>query len=168
MKKKRIFNKELGGGVILDQGCYTTSMSLLIASLIKDLDTSKFRVEGIKTDYLESNIDVDSCAKINFDNKFFSNISTSFTKNIGKSTTIVGEYGKIKLENSWNPEINILKISGKVNKDIELENLKNIYTLEIEKISEDIIANKKEASFPGTNKRDILLNTKIINYWINA
>ena len=29
-KNKRIFNKKLGGGVILDHGCYTTSMLSLI------------------------------------------------------------------------------------------------------------------------------------------
>ena len=29
----RLFNKELGGGCILDLGCYPTSFSLLIASM---------------------------------------------------------------------------------------------------------------------------------------
>ena len=167
-EKKRIFNKELGGGVILDQGCYTTSMSILVASLVKNLDITKFKIENIKTDYLNSNIDINSSAKINFDNKFFSDISTSFTKDIGNTTIIIGKDGKIILENSWSSEKNRLKVSGKVNKEINFENLENIYTLEIKNISKDIIANKTEASFPGTSKKDILLNAKIIDNWINA
>ena len=44
---------------------------------------------------------------------------------------------------------------------------KNIYSLEIENISKDIIDGKTEASFPGMNKKEILLNTKIINSWMN-
>tara|TARA_B100000900_G_scaffold413496_1_gene437637 strand:+ start:449 stop:1483 length:1035 start_codon:yes stop_codon:yes gene_type:complete len=167
-KNKRIFNKKLGGGVILDQGCYTTSMSILIASLIENLDLSIFKIEDIKNDYLQSNIDVNCSAKINFDNKFISNIATSFTKNIGRYTEIIGENGKIILENSWSAELNKIKVLGKINKEIEIKNLKNIYTLEIENISDDIISGKTEASFPGINKKEILINTKLINNWSNG
>ncbi len=166
-KNKRIFNKKLGGGVIFDHGCYTTSMSLLIATLIKNLDITKFKFEDIKTEYLESNIDVSSYAKINFDNKFLSNISVSFTKDIGNNTLIIGNEGEIFLENSWNSFSNVMKVSGKVNIEKKFENIKNTYTLEIENISKDIIEKKKESSFPGINKKDIFLNTKLISQWID-
>ena len=68
----------MGGGVILDQGCYTTSMSLLVASLINNLDITNFKLKEIQTDYLDSEIDVHSYAKIDFDNKFISDITVSF------------------------------------------------------------------------------------------
>ena len=165
---KRIFNKNLGGGVILDQGCYTTSMSLLIASLIENLDTTNFKLTDIKTEYMHSDIDVYSTAKINFDNKFISNVTASFKNDIGKKTVIFGEIGKIILENNWNPKETKIEFCGKVNKIIKFENSKNIYSLEIEYISKDIINGKNEASVHGINKKDILLNTKIINYWVNG
>ena len=38
-EKNRIFNKNLGGGAILDLGCYTTSFSSLIASLKSEFKT---------------------------------------------------------------------------------------------------------------------------------
>ena len=166
-KNKRIFNKKIGGGVILDQGCYTTSMSLLIASLINNLDLTNSKIEDVKTDFLETNIDVSSKAKINFDDKFKSYISVSFTENLGNRTSIVGDNGKIVLENSWNSKESILEIFGKVNKKKVFNNLKNNYTLEIENVSKDIIEGKKEASFPGVNKKEIFYNTKLINSWIN-
>ena len=165
---KRIFNKDLGGGVILDLGCYTTSMSLMIASLKESIEVSNFKVEDIKTEYLTKDIDVDSSAKIVFDNKFYSSIKTSFTKEIGNKTTIIGNQGQIVIENSWNPKRSILKILGKENKSKEFKEIKNIYTLEIDNISKDIIESKTQASFPGISKKNILLNSKIITDWINA
>ncbi len=166
-KKKRIFNKKLGGGVILDIGCYTTSLSLMIASLIKNIDTSNFKLSDIKTKYLEKDIDVHSSAKINFDERFSSNITASFVEEVGTNTIIYCENNNILIENSWITEKSKIKIQGRINKEIKFESSKNTYSLEIENISKDIINKKTEASFPGTSKKDILLNTKIIDNWIN-
>jgi len=166
-KKKRIFNKNLGGGVILDQGCYTTSMSLLVASLIDNIDITNFKLTDIQTDYLYSEIDIHSFAKINFDNRFTSDVTVSFRDNIEKKTVILGENGKIILDNSWNFEKPKIEVIGKINKIFDFKDKKNVYSLEIENISKNIIDNKTEASFPAINKKEILLNTKLINNWIN-
>ena len=55
-------------------------------------------------------------------------------------------------------------VEGSFN-EFEFKNLKNVYSLEIENISNDVINNKTEASFPGTNKKNIILNTKLIDRW---
>ncbi len=166
-KNKRIFNKKLDGGVILDLGCYTSSVSLMIASTVENINVSNFTIKDIKTEYLDGNIDVHSTANINFDNKFISSVRTSFIEEIGNDLIIRCENGSIKIENTWNPLIGNIKIFGKEERELKFQETKNIYSLEIHKISEDIINNKKEASFPGTSKEDILLNTKIINNWLN-
>lgn len=165
-EKNRLFNKKLGGGVIFDLGCYTSSISLLIASLIENLDISKFKIEDIKVEYLDNNIDVSSFAKINFDNKFYSYVSSSFTKDISGLTSIIGKDGMITLEDSWKSEKSILKLSGKFTEKKVYSSLKNIYTLEIENISKDILENKTESTFPGPNRKHIFLNNKLINNWI--
>ena len=165
---KRIFNKYLGGGVIFDLGCYTTSMSLLIASLKKKIKINNYKFRNIKTEYLNLNIDVHSCAEINFDDVFSSKLTISFAKEVGKKTKIQGDQGQIILENNWDSEITQLSILGKVNKVKNFRNTKNLYSLEIEKISKDIIENKVEATFPGIDKKNIFLNTKIINDWLNG
>lgn len=165
-KNNRLFNKKLGGGVIFDLGCYTSSISLLIASLIKNLDISKFKIEDIKTEYLDNNIDVSSFAKINFDNKFYSHVSSSFAKDISGLTSIIGKDGMITLEDSWKSKRSILKLSGKFAEEKVYSSLKNIYTLEIENISKDILENKIESTFPGPNRKHIFLNNKLINNWI--
>ena len=43
-KYDRLFNKELGGGAILDIGCYPVSFSILVASLISKIDFNKIEV----------------------------------------------------------------------------------------------------------------------------
>jgi 23S rRNA U2552 (ribose-2'-O)-methylase RlmE/FtsJ len=50
-KKSRLFNKELGGGAILDLGCYPVSLSNLIASLISNLNYEKIKVINKKKRY---------------------------------------------------------------------------------------------------------------------
>jgi predicted dehydrogenase len=167
-RNNRIFNKQLDGGVILDIGCYTTSMSLLIASLIENIDVKNFKISDIKTKYLETNIDVHSSAKINFDNKFTSYVTASFIEKLGNETLIICEHGEILIENSWVSKKSKVKIKGKINKEYRFDLLKDVYSLQIEKISKDILDNKTEASFPGTNKNDIFLNTKLLEKWING
>ena len=43
-KNSRQFNNQLGGGCILDLGCYPTSLTLLICSLVKNIDCNKFKI----------------------------------------------------------------------------------------------------------------------------
>ena len=139
----------------------------MIASIVENINVSNFTIKDIKTEYLDGNIDVHSTANINFDNKFISSVRTSFIEEIGNDLIIRCENGSIKIENTWNPLIGNIKIFGKKERELKFQDTKNIYSSEIHKISEDIINNKKEASFPGTTKVDILLNTKIINNWLN-
>ena len=59
-KKKRIFNKELGGGVIFDLGSHTLSMALLIAGLVKNIDLENFKFQNLNKTYELEDIDVHS------------------------------------------------------------------------------------------------------------
>ena len=52
-------------------------------------------------------------------------------------------------------------------KIFKIKNDKNIYSREIDEISNDILNKKKEASFPGSNKKDILISSKILDKWVN-
>ena len=165
-KKKRIFSKSLGGGAILDHGSYTVSMSLLIASLIDGVDIENFILSENKKKKIE-NIDVDSSVKLIFDKKFQAEITASFSKDIGNSTRIEGKDGKILITNTWNSDEGEIILINEEKKIFKIKNEKNIYCREIDEISNDILNNKKEASFPGTNKKEILIGSKILDRWIN-
>ena len=156
----------LGGGTILDHGSYTVSMSLLIASLIDGVDIENFILSENKKEKIE-NIDVDSSVKLIFDKKFQAEITASFSRDIGNSTRIEGKDGKILIPNTWNSDEGEIILINEEKKIFKIKNEKNIYCREIDEISNDILNNKKEASFPGTNKREILIGSKILDKWIN-
>ncbi len=165
-KKKRIFSKLLGGGAILDHGSYTVSMSLLIASLINGVDIENFDLSENKKKKIED-IDVESSVKLIIDKKFEAEITASFLRDIGYSTSINGKNGKILITNTWNSDEGEIILINEEKKIFKIKNEKNIYSREIDEISNDILNNKKEASFPGTNKKDILVGSKILDRWIN-
>jgi len=165
---KRIFNKSLGGGAILDHGSYTVSMSLLIASLIEGINIENFRLSiDNKKDMIED-IDVESSIELIFDNKFKSNITASFLNDIGNHTIINGENGKIIISNTWNSDTGEIYLENKKKKLFQVENKKSLYSLEIERISNDILNNKIEASYPGTKKNEILISSQILDKWLNG
>ena len=165
---KRIFNKSLGGGAILDHGSYTVSMSLLIASLIDGMNIKNYRLINDDKKKMIEDIDIESSIELIFDNKFKSKITVSFLNNVGNHTIINGENGKIIISNTWCPGSGEIQLINNKKKSFKIENKKNLYSLEIEKISDDILNNNIEASYPGTNKNEILISTQILNEWLNG
>ena len=58
--ENRIFNKKLGGGAILDLGCYPVSFSTLIASQLSKINYDKVKVLNIKREIGSTDVDLDS------------------------------------------------------------------------------------------------------------
>jgi len=164
----RLFNKRLGGGCILDLGCYTTSFSLLIASLVKNINYKNFKLKNVKKKIGSTGVEIDAEGELIFEGGFISKIKASFEKNIGNKTVINGDKGSIIIEDTWfgNGEIQKI-IYGKKNK-IKNDINKNIYSYQIEAISKCLIENKNEIFFPGFKIEDTLQNTKILENWLNA
>ncbi len=101
----RIFNKKLGGGAILDVGCYPTSLSLLIARIIKkDIDLNQFKLSNIKGNICETGVDDIAHADLTFDNKIVMKLNTSIRKHMINNCIIKGAKGKIVISSPWNPE----------------------------------------------------------------
>ncbi len=172
LKKKpnrnyRLYNKELGGGAILDIGCYPVSLSILIASLISKFDFIKTKVLNKKKEIGATGVDMNSFAELNFENNFKSTIGASLTQNLGKKTKIIGTKGELVLEDSWSPiNLSSIQINGKNKKTIKIECHKNIYSYEIDILSQCILENKKEPEFPGMTINETLENMRILDKWL--
>ena len=165
-KNNRLFNKELGGGVILDLGCYPVSLSLLISSLISNFN-NQIKIENKKKEFLENGVDIDAYADIIFGNNFISYIGASFKKNLGKKTEIVGERGKIIIEDTWHGNPAKIQVIGEKNYNFDIEAKENIFSHEIESISNSIFENKSEPKYPGMSILDTFENIKILDKWLN-
>ena len=166
-KDSRLYNKDLGGGAILDLGCYPVSISQLIASLIPDIDCNNIKVLNKKKEIGSTGVDLDSYAELQFDNKFKSKIRASFTKNLGKETRIIGEKGELLIESTWHGDPSIIKIKGEKSYEINVKCNENIFSYEIRNISKSVLENKKESIYPGMSLVETLLNMKILDEWLN-
>ena len=166
-KESRIYNKELGGGAILDLGCYPTSFSLLISSLVPDINYHQVEVLNIKKEIGPTGVDIDSYAELNFSNKLLTKIGASFSKDLGKKTKIIGENGELEIENTWHGDPSLINIKSKKNYQIKVEARQNIFSYEIEQLSQSLIENKQKPNFPGMNLDDTIVNMKILEKWLN-
>tara|TARA_Y100000591_G_scaffold333189_1_gene374463 strand:+ start:265 stop:1293 length:1029 start_codon:yes stop_codon:yes gene_type:complete len=163
-KKSRLFDKKLGGGSILDLGCYPSSLSILIASLKSDEYKKEFFLTDIEKTIGPTDVDLEAFAKINFNNEFTSNIGSSFKKNLGKSSIIIGSKGKIILPDSWHCETLNIIVNGneyKIN-----QKYKNIFSYQIENIGNSLLNNKIEPKYPAIKRYETEMNMNILTKWL--
>jgi len=163
----RLFNKNLGGGCILDLGCYPVSFSVLVASLIEGINYKKFKLKNIKREDGYMGVDINAEADICFDENFTSKIRSSFKKSLGSDTTIKFEKGDLLIKNTWTGNTEIIKNTKDKSEIIKYKSEKNIYSYEIEKISKDIFEGKNKPSFPGVSIMETKINTEILEKWLN-
>jgi predicted dehydrogenase len=167
-KEDRKFDKKLGGGCILDLGCYTSSFSLLIGLLANKMNNHNIRLLNIHKKIGETDVDIDSRGEIIFENGFKSKVRASFEKNLGNKSIIKGDKGYITINNTWKGNDNVILTKENKNKVKSFNDNKNIYSYQIEQISKNILNGKNKASYPGMNLDETLLNMKIIEEWLNA
>ena len=173
-KKKKInendrrFNKKLGGGCILDLGCYPTSFSLLVNSTINKTAKCEFNLLNSLKNIGETGVDVHSSVDLLFKNGFKSKVEASFQKNIGRKSIIKGNIGEIIINNTWGGNDGvIIRKNGKDNFKSFNSN-KSLYSYQIEKISKNILNGNNQVEYPGMNFNETISNMKIIDEWANA
>ncbi len=165
-KENRLFKKDLGGGSILDLGCYPSSLSILVASLKSDDFSDDIKLNKLRKIIGPTEVDIEAYANISFKNEFNSYIGSSFKNDLGKITQIFGSKGKIIIPDSWHCEKPKIILKGK---EYFPENkYKNIFSYEIESISNSLLSNQTEPKFPAIKKSETELNMSILDKWINS
>ena len=161
-KDGRLFNKKLGGGSILDLGCYTVSFVTMLLEIFKFNNFGDYKVFDKKVEVGETGVDIDSKIDMKVGGKIIVKLSSSFKENIGSATEIYGSKGSIIIPNTWTSSSNII-IKKRNNKDIiRFDEIDDIYLNQLDIISKDLL-NKKV----GQNIDNMLLNMRIIDKWLN-
>ncbi len=164
--EKRIFNKEMGGGCILDLGCYPVSFSTRIA-LLKKININNIEYLNKKISLGPTGVEVDAHLTLKFDNDFVSEIGASFSQNLGKKTEIIGSKGRIVIMDTWTADISkvILQKNGK-EIVFNVKSYENIYSHEIESISDFILSgNTYKNTLSQLDQSKI--NMQILDAWKN-
>ena len=102
-KKKRLFNKDLGGGSILDLGCYPISMSNLLANL-NSPNESLPTIKNVKGKVFETGVDSEAEAILEYNSGVISEVKISISENLENVTTIIGTEGVINILDPWLPK----------------------------------------------------------------
>ena len=161
-KESRLFNKRLGGGSILDLGCYPVSLVTMLLEKFKYINIDDYKVFDKKVEIGETGVDIDSKIEMAVNDKITIEISSSFKKNIGSATEIFGSTGSIKILNTWTGSSDIIFIKENNKNSIRFDKLNDIYFDQLNTISNDLLNNKI-----GQNIDNMLLNMKIIDRWLN-
>tara|TARA_A100001015_G_scaffold297064_1_gene378094 strand:+ start:93 stop:1109 length:1017 start_codon:yes stop_codon:yes gene_type:complete len=161
-KESRLFNKNLGGGSILDLGCYPVSFTTMLLEKFNFINFEDYKVLNKKVEIGETGVDIDSQIELKVDERIKVKLSSSFKQNIGSATEIHGSRGSIEILNTWTGSSSIILKKANNKNIIRFDKIDDIYFDQLNIISNDLL-NKNI----GQNIDNMLLNMKIIDKWLN-
>lgn len=157
----RLLNNALGGGGILDVGCYTTSVSRLIAGaalgqdFVEPIDIKSMGKIG------ESRVDDYAVALLRFPGDIIAEIATGVQLNQDNVLQVFGTGGNIVMPGFWNPAKIVLSKNGQAAEEIVIEDPKDVYTYEADTVAANIA--KRQAA--ALSLEDTLGNMRTMDTW---
>ena len=158
----RLFNKKLGGGAILDIGCYPLSFISLFNNEKNDL---AFKSSSRKI--CNTQVDIAASANIIINNKINCKIEISLEKNLKNNSIIYGSKGHLIVNSPWLPEKKtFLEIftNTRYYKLFTNSNL-SVYANQIKNISNEFLEKNNDES-KLFKISESLENMKYLNQWM--
>ena len=151
----RLYDKKLGGGAILDIGCYPMSFLMLFSE-----DFKNFIFKNKKINFAESNVDNYAQADIEISPKISANIKVSINDNLINNCIIKGTDGDVVVPEPWLPgKKTFIEVKNKkkyYKKFISTQ--KSVYAHQIEKVSNAIFNNSIDDENLFNINKSILCN----------
>lgn len=165
----RLFRNDLAGGGILDVGCYTTSVSRLVAGAALGRDF----VEPIEIKAIgklgETGVDEYTAALLRFPGDIIAQIATGVTVNQENSLQVFGTKGNIYIPGFWNPDKQgekpamTLNRDGQAPEDVSVESDRGVYAYEADTVAANIA--NRQAKPPAMTWDDTLGNMRTCDSW---
>ena len=161
-KEGRLFNKKLGGGCILDLGCYPVSIITMLLEKFKFTNFEDYKILNKNVEIGETGVDIDAEIEMKIDDKIQIKLLSSFKKDIGTSTKIFGSKGSIEITNTWSGSSDIILKMSQSENIIKFDKTHDPYFDQISEISNNLLNSNVIQNFDN-----MLLNMKIIDQWLN-
>ena len=170
LEERHIANR-LGGGGILDVGCYTVSMSRLVAATALGVEVAEPReVHAVGHVGPESRVDEYASATLLFDGDIVAEVSCAVRLVVGSEVRIYGTEGHIVVPEPWfcsgreggTSHIEVHRADGEPER-VEVATDRWLYAIEADHVAENI--DRREASFPGMTWEDSLANMRTLDRW---
>jgi len=164
--KSRLYDPNLGGGAILDVGCYPISFSTLLANLDKK-NLAEPEVLDVSGSICKTSVDDIAYASLLFENKIIAKIGAAIRLQMKNQTSIIGTKGSILISDPWLPgKKSAVEITAKESTYKSFINSEfDIYANQINVVNKCILDGKKEADFPSMKWKDTINNMLIIDNW---
>jgi predicted dehydrogenase len=177
----RLFDKDLGGGGILDIGCYPASVSRLFAGAALDkpfADPLRVRAVGIIG---ESGVDCHTAAAVEFPGGVIAQLACAITCRLPAEVTAYGSKGWLSIPNPWLPsspvrfarkplppdtpwpkERLLLGTEGKPEpREIVISSDRDLYAYE----ADEVAAHIADRQSPAVSWEDSLSNMRLLDLW---
>jgi predicted dehydrogenase len=166
--KSRLLNKNLGGGAILDLGCYPLSMAILI-NRINNKNKTMPKIISAKKKIGKSNVDETASIELMFSDNMYSCIEVAIRKRLKNQAFIEGSKGDLKITNPVLPDNNfflelVLRNNKKETLNYKCKN--ELFSLLINNVSQAILL-KKKLQYPSISNEETYSYLKIIDKWKN-
>lgn len=168
----RLFKDSLGGGGILDVGCYTATLSRLVAGMALGVPwATPLKVSGAGH-LLETGVDGWAAATLQFPGGILAQLSTGVQLEQDNGLTIFGSEGRIRIPDCWVPakkggSISLfIKPRGKDEEEITVITDDWLYGLEADAFARAVFAGSR--SVPEMPIEDTLDNMQTLDRWREA
>jgi predicted dehydrogenase len=164
----RLLRKELGGGGILDVGCYCTSMARLIAGVARGEDFAEpLELKGCG--HLgETGVDEWAVASLKFPGGILAELATGVRLTQQNVVRIYGTEGYIEVPSPWIPareggSVHLFLHKGGETHKIEIETGDWLYGIEADTVAAHL--QNRQAAPPAMTWDDTLGNMKALDRW---
>lgn len=160
----RLQANELGGGGILDVGCYTMSMSRLIAGAAQGLPfANPISIKGSAQLDEETGVDVYASTTLKFTGEILAQLTCGVRLAHDNQVTVFGTEGKMTITAPWfcNGEILIRRKGTKEDEVIRVDSPQNSYVYQVDLIAQHL-ADKET---PAMSWQDTLGNMQCLDTW---
>ena len=162
--ESRLFNKKLGGGAILDVGCYPMSFISLFLE-----NENKIVFNEIDGEIYHTNVDIAASANITINDKIQCKIKISFKEYFKNNSIIKGTKGSVIVGFPWLPEKKVfLEIHNKsryyksfVHSDL------SVYANQIKNVSNKFLKNNNNKSRLFDISKS-LENMTYLDHWMQS
>jgi len=163
----RLFNSKLGGGAILDVGCYTTSFCLMIAKALSEDNLLNFELENISGSVCETGVDELANADLIFNKNLRMTVKTSLRENLQNNCIIHGTKGKIIIPSPWVPhQKSIIEIySGKTYYKQFINSKYSAYAEQINFFNKKYFDNESNLIDTYMSNKESSINMDILDSW---
>ncbi len=167
----RLWNKTLGGGAILDVGCYTTAMTRLLAGAAVDQPFAEpTAIAATGTRHPESGVDAYAAATLTFPDGLLAQIACGVGLQLANTVTIHGTRARLHVPTPWiiptETHLELTPFETNHTEKIAITSTRPIYALEADTVADSIQAGKTES--PAMPTADTLGNMALLDQWRTA